>query len=79
MLSDPKERLIPTAAISVPTLLILGDQDPYLTVALAEEAMSTLPNKDSKLVVLEGAAHAMMMEKPYYKEFREAVLDFLKK
>ncbi|NLL37912.1 MAG: alpha/beta hydrolase [Fretibacterium sp.] len=78
LLVDPKERLIPTASINVPTLLIVGDKDPYVSPALCEEAKKSLPNEGSKLVVLEGASHSMMMEAPYYKEFRKAVLDFLK-
>ncbi|MDR1482732.1 MAG: alpha/beta hydrolase [Synergistaceae bacterium] len=78
LLVDPKERLIPTADIKAPTLLAVGDRDGYVTVALCEEALKTLPD-GSELKVVKGAAHAMMMEKPYYKEFREAVLAFLKK
>ncbi|MDR2176287.1 MAG: alpha/beta hydrolase [Synergistaceae bacterium] len=78
LLVDPKERLIPTAAVKAPTLLIVGDRDGYVTTALCEEALKTLP-KGSELKILKGAAHAMMMEKPYYREFREAVLAFLKK
>ena len=49
-----------------------------MTTDLCREAYSTLKNKDSKLVLIEGAAHAMMMEKPYYKVFRNNVLEFLK-
>jgi pimeloyl-ACP methyl ester carboxylesterase len=77
LLVAPTERLIPTADIKAPTLLIVGDKDPYVTVALCEEALKTLAKGELK--VLEGAAHAMMMEKPYYKAFRESVLEFLKK
>ncbi|MDR3230061.1 MAG: alpha/beta hydrolase [Synergistaceae bacterium] len=76
LLVAPTERLIPTAKIKAPTLLIVGDQDPYVSVALCEEALKTLP-EGAKLHVLKGAAHAMMMEKPYYKEFRNTVLEFL--
>jgi pimeloyl-ACP methyl ester carboxylesterase len=77
LLVAPTERLIPTAGIKAPTLLIVGDKDPYVTTALCEEALKTLA--DGNLKVLEGASHAMMMEKPYYKTFRESVLEFLKK
>ncbi|MDR2180732.1 MAG: alpha/beta hydrolase [Synergistaceae bacterium] len=76
LLVAPTERLIPTANIKAPTLLIVGDQDPYVTVALCEEALKTLPKGELK--VFKGAAHAMMMEKPYYKDFRNTVLEFLK-
>jgi pimeloyl-ACP methyl ester carboxylesterase len=77
LLVAPTERLIPTADIKAPTLLIVGDKDPLTSVALCEEAEKTLAN--GQLEVLEGAAHAMMMEKPYYKQFREKVLEFLEK
>ena len=39
-------------------------------------AMDKLPS-GSKLEIMPGAAHAMMMEKPYYKEFRQKVVEFL--
>ncbi|MDR1375967.1 MAG: alpha/beta hydrolase [Synergistaceae bacterium] len=77
LLVAPTERLIPTADIKAPTLLIVGDKDPYVSTALCEEALKTLANGELK--VLNGASHAMMMEKPYYKQFRESVLEFLKK
>lgn len=42
------------------------------------EAYKTLSNqKDSELVIVNGAAHAMLMERPYYKLFRERILNFL--
>ena len=66
-------------SIKAPVLIIAGTLDPYMTMDLCREAYSTLKNKDSKLVLIEGAAHAMMMEKPYYKVFRNNVLEFLKK
>ncbi len=77
LLVDPKVRLIPTASIKAPTLIIVGDRDPYVTVALCEEATRTLTGEGSRLEVIPGAGHAMMMEKPYYRTFREAVLEFL--
>jgi pimeloyl-ACP methyl ester carboxylesterase len=76
LLVSPEKRLIPTASIKSPTLMILGDKDDYIGVDLCKETLSSLP-KGSKLEVISGAAHAMMMEKPYYKPFREAILKFL--
>jgi pimeloyl-ACP methyl ester carboxylesterase len=83
--------LIPIEAIEAPTLLIAGDKDNYVFAAsdparveplkeVFDAAFKTLEQKGlgSKKLV-PGAAHAMLMEKPYYKELREAVLDFLKK
>ena len=59
-------------------LLISGSKDDYVSPKLCKEAFDTLRNKGSRLEIIEGGAHAMMMEKPYYKVFREKVLDFLK-
>ena len=71
-------RLIPTEDIKVPVLIIVGSKDPYVSVDLCEEAYKTLSNqKDSELVIVNGASHAMMMERPYYKLFRERILNFL--
>lgn len=70
-------RLIPFEKIKVPTLVICGDKDPYLNMDRIKEAIPEL-GKGSKLEVLPGAAHAMMMEKPYYQQFRTLVVDFLK-
>ena len=68
--------VVDPAAIRVPTLVIGGDKDPYLNLDSMRAAMSKLPS-GSKLEIMPGAAHAMMMEKPYYKEFRQKVVEFL--
>jgi pimeloyl-ACP methyl ester carboxylesterase len=73
-------RLIPTESIKAPVLIIAGSKDQYVSPDLCDEAYRTLPNKkDSKLLIVDGAAHAMLMERPYYKLFRERVLSFLNK
>ncbi len=77
LLVSGDRRLIPTAEIKAPVLIIAGSNDPYVTPALCEEAYRTLGNKDSQLVIVPGAAHAMFMERPYYKTFREKVRAFL--
>lgn len=79
LLVSPEKRLIPTAKIKAPVLLIAGSKDQYVTPELCQEAFATLQNKDSQLEIIDGAAHAVMMEKPYYKAFREKILDFLQK
>ena len=78
LLVSESARLIPTEKINAPTLIIVGSKDPYVSADLCEEAYKTLPNqKDSQIVIVNGAAHAMLMERPYYKIFREQVLKFL--
>ena len=78
LLVSPEKRLIPTAQLNIPVLIIAGANDPYVSPELCREAFNSLPDKNSRLEIIEGAAHAMMMEKPYYKIFRNKVLDFLK-
>ncbi len=78
LLVAPSERLIPTAQLTMPVMIIAGSKDDYVSPELCREAFGTLTNKDSRLEIIDGAAHAMMMEKPYYKIFREKILDFLK-
>lgn len=75
------QSLIPFASLKVPTMVIYGDKDPYINMKAMEktkELAKTL-SIETKFVVLDGAAHAMMMEQPYYRPFREAVLGFLAK
>ena len=69
-----------TESIKAPVLIIVGSKDPYVSPDLCDEAYRTLSNKkDSELVIVDGASHAMLMERPYYKLFRERVLSFLNK
>ena len=78
LLVAPDKRLIPTAQIKAPVLLIAGSKDEYVSPELCREAFGTLTNPASRLEIIDGAAHAMMMEKPYYRVFRQKVLDFLR-
>ena len=48
--------------ISVPTLLVYGDQDTRAPLTVAEHLHSTIP--DSQLVVLPGVGHACPVEAP---------------
>ncbi|MBR1759821.1 MAG: alpha/beta hydrolase [Schwartzia sp.] len=78
LLVDKSVRLIPTKNIKAPVLIIVGSKDPYVSADLCEEAYKSLQNqKASELAIVDGAAHAMLMERPYYKLFRERVLKFL--
>ena len=77
MLVSPEKRLIPTDKLTMPVLIIAGEKDQYVTPELCREAFATLSNKKSRIEIITGAAHAMMMEKPYYMQFREKVCVFL--
>ena len=65
------------ADIKLPTLIIVGSKDPYVSPALCEEAYKTLPDRNSRLEIIEGGGHAMLMERPYYRKFRAKVRAFL--
>ena len=73
---DRNVKLIDLEAIAVPTLVICGDQDPYLNYELVYASLDALP-AGSELKVIPGAAHAMLYEKPFYQEFQNAVVAFL--
>ena len=61
-------------------MMIVGSEDPYVSPDLCKDAYASLSNKkDSEFVVVNGASHAMLMERPYYRLFRERVLKFLNK
>lgn len=77
LLVSPNVRLIPTALLKNPVLLIVGDRDEYVTVALVKEAAASIPG--SELMIVEGGGHALFMEKPHYVDFRNRVLEFLQK
>lgn len=62
-----------TAAIVAPTLLVWGSRDRVVPLRLAEEWQRLLPA--ARLVVLEGAGHLPMVERP--RELAEALLEFL--
>lgn len=78
LLSSPANKLIFLETIKAPTLVIGGAKDPYLNMELMEKTPNSLP-QGSALVIIPGASHAMMMEKPYYKQFQTNVIEFLKK
>jgi pimeloyl-ACP methyl ester carboxylesterase len=61
------------SSLHLPTLLVWGSRDPLVPAELAEEWHRALP--DARLAVLEGVAHAPMLECPH--ELARELLDFL--
>ncbi len=72
------ELLIDLTKISVPTLVICGDEDPYLNYELVNTSLESLP-EGSELSMIEGGSHIVLLEEPFYHEFQEQVVDFLDK
>jgi pimeloyl-ACP methyl ester carboxylesterase len=62
------------AAVSVPMLLILGDQDVMTKPSAAEPIANAAP--DAATIVVEGAGHMPMVERP--EIVNEALVEFLR-
>lgn len=76
--SSETVRLIPMDKIKNPVLIIEGSRDAYINRAALSEVVKNLPTA-SEFIEIEGGSHVVMIEKPYYKKFRDAVLKFLDK
>lgn len=73
---DGSFELIDMAKIKAPTLLVYGDNDPYLNYELIEKMYQELPEGSDRNVI-SGAAHCAYIEKPFYHDFQNAIIDFL--
>ncbi|MBR2529212.1 MAG: alpha/beta hydrolase [Blautia sp.] len=76
LLVDSSVKLIDTESITVPTLVICGDKDPYLNYDLVNGVTDSLP-EGSALEVIPGASHAVMIEAPFYQDFQSRLIDYL--
>lgn len=73
---DNSRLLIDPDKITVPTLIICGDKDPYLDYDLINNAVDHLPG-GSKLEIIEGGSHVAYIEKHCYRTFRDKLIGFL--
>jgi 3-oxoadipate enol-lactonase len=73
--SVAQDRAAPLENLSVPTLVITGDEDRVYPPALTRRMASRIPG--AELVVLEGCGHLSNLEQP--ERFNAALLDFLKR
>ena len=73
---DKDQTLIDLKKIAVPTLVICGDQDPYLDYDRVNAVLDDLPD-GSVLEVIKGASHVAFIEKPYYHDFQNRLVQFL--
>lgn len=73
---DSSVELIDLTRISTPTLVICGDQDPYLNYDLVNSCLDSLPD-GSSLEIIPGGSHMVYLEKPYYREFQNLLLKYL--
>lgn len=74
---DESVELINMSNINVPTLLIYGDADPYLNYGLIDKMYQELPD-GSERKIIKGAAHCAYIERPYYQDFQDTIIDFLR-
>ncbi len=70
------ERLIDLEALKVPTLVICGDNDPYLNYDLVNASLDHLP-AGSQLEIIKGGSHVVYIEKPFYRDFQTRLVRFL--
>ena len=75
---DSSNKLIELSAIDMPTLVICGSNDPYLQYDLVNDSLSCLP-EGSELEVIEGGSHMVFIEKPFYQDFQNRLIEFLNK
>lgn len=73
---DKSQSLIDLKKITVSTLVICGDHDPYLDFERVNTSLEDLPD-GSALEVIEGASHVAYLEKPYYHDFQDRLIGFL--
>ena len=73
---DKAQTLIDLKKITVPTLVICGDKDPYLDYDRVNAVLDDLPD-GSALEVIGGASHVAYIEKPYYRDFQNRLIGFL--
>ena len=73
---NPSNLLIDLTQIKTPTLVICGDQDPYLNYDLVNRCLDDLPD-GSVLEMIPGGSHVVFLEKPWYHDFQERLLRFL--
>lgn len=69
-------RLIDLERISSPTLILYGNQDPYMNLDLLGSALGSLP-EGSELHKIGGGSHIMIYERPFYHEFQDRIVEFL--
>ena len=72
-----EQKLIDLTKLKAPTLVICGDCDPYLNYGLVNTAADQLP-QGSKLEMIKGGSHVVFIEKPYYHDFQDRLMGFLK-
>lgn len=73
---DSSVDLIDLSKITAPTLVICGDQDPYLNYDKVNTCLDSLP-EGSSLEIIPGGSHMIFVEKPFYHDFQNRLLDFL--
>lgn len=71
--SVAQDRAAPIEKISVPTLVMAGEEDTVYPPELAREMARRIPG--AKLVMFEGTGHLANLEQP--EQFNRALLDFL--
>ena len=75
---EENTELIPLQQISIPTLIIYGDRDPYMNTDRLRTALNLLP-EGSEQRMIQGGSHIMMYEKNCYHDFQDSIAAFLER
>lgn len=80
LLTSGNKALFDMKKLLPPVLLIGGSKDPLLNWPKLNEGFSQIAQRPgNKLIKIEGGSHILMLEKPYYKTFRDHALKFINK
>ena len=71
-------RMIEPEKLSMPALLICGGNDPYMDYDMLKDVLDFLP-EGSEVKIIGKGSHVVIVEKPYYHEFQDSVVKFLRK
>lgn len=75
---DCSNKLISLENITIPTMIICGNKDPYLNYESINSSLDYLP-VGSKLEIINGGSHVAHIEKPFYKDFQSKLINFCKR
>ena len=72
-----KNRKEQLAVLTVPTLVIHGDDDPLMPLANGKDTAATIPN--AELLIIEGMGHDLPMMNDYWQRIMEAMVEHMGK
>ncbi len=79
LLQGKSHRFIKKGQLNLPVLFIGGTNDPFLKWEEIETLYIENKDKfDGQMIQIKGGGHALLIEKPFYRNFHNYILNFLK-